>query len=170
MTYLYTSTQGTSVANFNTEPLSESVEKLDFSRLRYKYTDSNEAEMTKSQWDKAELEYRRFLHLKQLYPGVSLVPSKQIDQVWHAHILDTKAYREDCQAVFGRFIDHYPYFGIYGKEDYDNLISAFDQTIELYEKHFGTYPSKSSLNVARCEDHACHVPTECACRVEGACK
>ncbi len=152
------------------EPLSDSVQKLDFSRLRYKHTSSHEAEMTEAEWDKAELEYRRFLHLKQLYPGVSLVPSKQVDYVWHAHILDTKAYREDCQNLFGRFIDHYPYFGIYGKEDYANLVSAFDKTIELYEKHFGLYPSKSPLNAARCEDHSCHVPSECACRVAGACK
>lgn len=151
------------------DELLPTVQKLDFSRLRFKYAEASEAEMTGEQWDKAELEYRRFLHLKKLYPGVSMVPSKQVDQIWHAHILDTKAYREDCEKVFGRFIDHYPYFGIYGKEDYANLVSAFDKTIALYEKHFGLYPSKSPLNAARCEDHACHVPSECACRVAGAC-
>ena len=170
MINLTTSTFSSAASNFTAESLSPTVQCLDFSRLRHKYTTGHEAEMTEVEWDKAELEYRRFLHLKQLYPGISLVPSKQVDQIWHAHILDTKAYREDCQSLFGRFIDHYPYFGIYGKEDYANLVSAFDQTIELYEKHFGLYPSKSPLSAARCAEHACHVPSECACRVPGACK
>ena len=147
------------------------VSLLDFQRLKHKYTASSEAEMSAEQWDAAELEYRRFLTLKCLYPAVSLVPSKQIDAIWHAHILDTRAYREDCHQVFGRFIDHYPYFGIYGQDDYQELKHAFAHTVALYEKHFGAYPGGGSeAQAMRCKDHACHVPTTCACRVEGACK
>lgn len=152
--------------------LSIEVSSLDFRRLKFKYTMSSDAEFSEKTWDKAELEYRRFLDLKKLYPEVSLVPSKQIDKIWHAHILDTRAYREDCLAVFGKFIDHFPYFGIHGKDDYSNLQNAFNETIRLYEKHFGPYPSTSPLesNAARCQDHACHAPSSCACRVSGACK
>ena len=150
------------------------VKSLDFSCLRYKYTamtSTNDAEMSEQEWDRGEKEYRRFLSLKVIYPGISLVPSKLVDKIWHAHILDTRAYREDCQQVFGRFIDHFPYFGIYGKEDYKNLQNTFAKTRSLYEQHFGAYPSSSPLvNMAsRCEDHACHVPGDCACRVAGAC-
>ena len=147
------------------------VSLLDFARLKHKYTASSEAEMSVEQWDAAEQEYRRFLTLKCLYPAVALVPSKQVDEIWHAHILDTRAYREDCHQVFGRFIDHYPYFGIYGQEDYQELKNAFAHTVALYEKHFGAYPGGGNETQAtRCQDHACHVPTTCACRVEGACK
>jgi hypothetical protein len=147
------------------------VSQLNFQRLKHKHTESSEAEMSIEQWDAAELEYRRFLTLKCLYPAVSLVPSKQIDAIWHAHILDTRAYREDCHQVFGRFIDHYPYFGIYGQEDYQELKNAFAHTVALYEKHFCAYPGGGSgAHAMRCKDHACHVPTSCACRVEGACK
>ncbi|GAA5525298.1 hypothetical protein Maes01_01864 [Microbulbifer aestuariivivens] len=150
--------------------LSPAVASLDFARLKYKVTQTAEAEMTEEAWDKGEEEYRRFLTLKQMYPGVSLVPSKLVDQVWHAHILDTRAYREDCNTVFGRFIDHYPYFGIYGEDDQQALQDNFEQTIELYERHFGPYPSRTS-HPARCgDDHACHAPSACACRVPGACK
>lgn len=152
--------------------LEPAVEALDFSRLRHKYTASSEAEMTEEEWDFGELEYRRFLSLKVCYPGKPLVPSKLIDKIWHAHILDTKAYREDCDKVFGQFIDHFPYFGIYGTEDYRNLQFAYKETLALYEKHYGPYPRTSPfVHIAsRCEGHACHVPSECACRVEGACK
>lgn len=146
------------------------VKALNFERLKYKYTGSSEAEMTVEEWDLAELEYRRFLSLKVMYPNQALVPSKLVDKVWHAHILDTRAYREDCENVFGRFIDHFPYFGIYGKDDYQMLLDTFAETVATYEKHYGPYPSQEAINAARCQDHACHVPSECACRVEGACK
>lgn len=146
------------------------VAKLDFERLKHKHTESSEAEMTAEEWDVAEKEYRRFLSLKSFYPSVSLVPTKMIDEIWHAHILDTRAYREDCQTVFGQFIDHYPYFGIYGEEDYRDLQDAFERTVALYERHFGKFPTGHQTEAMRCADHACHVPTSCACRVTGACK
>jgi hypothetical protein len=152
--------------------LNPKVAALDFERIKYKYTASSESEMTAEQWDHAEQEYRRFLSLKVLYPSVSLVPSKEVDSIWHAHILDTRAYREDCESVFGRFIDHYPYFGIYGAEDYQSLKSAFAETVTLYEHHFGTFPHSVENHAARCGgDHSCHVPSACACRGgPGACK
>lgn len=146
------------------------IQELDFARLKHKYTETSEAEMTVEQWDIAETEYRRFLALKVFYPGVSLVPSKLVDKIWHAHILDTRAYREDCEKVFGRFIDHYPYFGINGDHDAHVLQYHFHKTIKLYEKHFGEYPKEQGIYASRCKDHACHVPTSCACRVSGACK
>ena len=144
------------------------VKHLDFDRLKHKYVHSDDAKMTAREWDLSEREYRRFLALKHLYPNAALVPSKQVDVIWHAHILDTRAYREDCETVFGRFIDHYPYFGIYGKEDHTLLQEAFTETINLYEKHFGTYPTKKPLDASRCQDHSCHVPSTCACRSPGA--
>ncbi|MDI6004316.1 glycine-rich domain-containing protein [Cobetia marina] len=149
------------------------VSRLDLARLKHKYTASSEAEMSVETWDQAEREYRRFLSLKAFYPAVSLVPSKEVDALWHAHILDTRAYREDCHLVFGRFIDHYPYFGIYGEDDYQQLKDAFAQTVALYEKHFGAYPGGGTESQAmRCGgDHKCHVPSACACRGgPGACK
>lgn len=155
-------------SSVNSNLLTDDVSELNFQRLKHKLTQTTEAEMTVEQWDAGELEYRRFLSLKQWYPGISLVPSKLVDKIWHAHILDTRAYREDCNNVFGRFIDHYPYFGIYGEDDYQALQHSFTQTIALYERHFGDYPKETT--VSRCEEHACHVPGECACRVAGTCK
>jgi len=152
------------------EQLHKAVEALDFSKLRYKHTQSDEKEMTEQDWNKAEREYRRFLSLKCWYPKESLVPSKEIDKIWHAHILDTRAYRDDCLQLFGHFMDHYPYFGIFGDEDYQMLVEAFSKTKELYEQHFGSWPYPDPIDAARCEDHACHVPSTCACRVPGACK
>jgi len=149
--------------------LHPSVESLDFERLKWKLCESGEAKMTKEECELAEQEYKRYLTLKKLYPGVELAPNKLLDEFWHAHILDTVSYHADCDAVFGYFLHHFPYFGIYGEDDYQNLVSAFDKTVELYEIHFGKYPEKLN-NAARCQDHPCHVPSTCACRAPGTCK
>lgn len=155
--------------------INKSVHAINFQKLKWKLTKSAEATWSDEVCDFAELEYKKFLTLKLLYPKVSFVPSKIVDKFWHEHILDTKSYAEDCMMLFGSFLHHYPYFGIYGDDDQQALQVAFDETIALYESHFGSYPtdasfSKQSVEAARCSNHACHVPSSCACRVPGACK
>ncbi|MCK4794542.1 MAG: hypothetical protein KAV87_63015 [Desulfobacteraceae bacterium] len=139
--------------------LPEDILALNFERLKHKVTSTSGAEMSREELDAAEPEYRRFLALKVFYPGLSLVPSKQVAKLWHAHILDTRAYREDCEKVFGRFIDHYPYFGMYGKEDYQSLQILLAQTIELYERHFGPYPKASYTLANPCQNDVCREVT-----------
>ena len=151
------------------DQLHPSVEALDFDRLKWKLCQSAEAKMSPTDCDFAEQEYRRYLTLKKIYPGKELVPNKLVDEFWHAHILDTVAYHADCKAVFGAYLHHFPYFGIYGEEDYKNLVDGFDETKKLYERHFGEYPRKLDT-ASRCEDHPCHAPSECACRAPGTCK
>ena len=54
-------------------------------------------------------EYLVFMHLKSKHRTPGLVgPSNVIDDVWHAHIVDTKNYRLFCNAYFGEFVDHDP--------------------------------------------------------------
>lgn len=36
------------------------------------------------------------------------MPSKVVDEAWHAFILDTEAYSEFCKQAFGRFMHHHP--------------------------------------------------------------
>ncbi|WP_206696905.1 glycine-rich domain-containing protein [Marinomonas algicola] len=158
-----------------TDGVNKSVHAIDFQKLKWKLTKSAEATWSDDMCDFAELEYKKFLTLKLLYPRVSLVPSKIVDKFWHEHILDTKSYAEDCMTLFGSFLHHYPYFGIYGDDDQKALQVAFDETIAVYESHFGSYPtdvlfSQQNVEAARCSDHACHAPSTCACRVPGACK
>ena len=148
---------------------------LNFEKLKWNLSKSTEASWTVAMCDYAEEEYKKFLSLKLLYPNASLVPSKFVDMFWHEHILDTKSYLEDCNKIFGHFIHHYPYFGIYGEEDQKALQKSFSETVKLYEVHFGKYPTEDLFGeevhkAARCEDHACHAPSSCACRSPGACK
>jgi hypothetical protein len=110
----------------------------------------------------AELEYRRFLHLRLRHPNVSLVPSLRIDEFWHAHILDTRAYARDCEVVFGHFLHHCPNFGRFGDDDQAELRAAFAHTQRLYLLEFGEPLVES--RAARCQNKPCHAPTPCRCR------
>jgi len=87
--------------------------------------------------EQMELSYRRFLTLMAKYPDETIAPSKDVDRFWHAHILDTLKYAEDCERVFGRFVHHFPYFGMRGEEDARNLAVAAERTRALHEQEFG---------------------------------
>ena len=67
--------------------------------------------------DEALFYYRCFLQAILDSPDTPVVPSKEIDEVWHQHILDTEKYMTDCQEVFGRYVHHFPYSGLRGEED-----------------------------------------------------
>jgi hypothetical protein len=86
--------------------------------------------------DAAEAAYRRFLALRALHPEVTLVPTGTIDEFWHQHILDTVRYSDDCERVFGGFMDHDPYFGGPDDEAEANAV-AFEATKRLYLATFG---------------------------------
>ena len=87
------------------------------------------------------VEYRRFLALTRRYPNDAIVPSKIVDTLWHGHILDTQAYAADSERLFGFFLHHFPYFGMRGPADAQALGDAYDNTLGLYEKHFGLPPT-----------------------------
>jgi hypothetical protein len=54
---------------------------------------------------KAIREYKKFIYLGAVSDFV-VTPSKIIDQVWHEHLLFTKAYRDFCSGVPGFRFDH----------------------------------------------------------------
>src|SRR5690349_13523686 len=71
--------------------------------------------MTKLGWSsekaqRVENSYRRFLYALAHKKENDLLspPSQEVDDFWHQHILDTRKYREDCNTVFGHYIDHTP--------------------------------------------------------------
>jgi hypothetical protein len=82
-------------------------------------------------------QYRKYLFLNVKYPDQIIPPSDDIDELWHNHILDTHLYIKDCDALFGKYKHHYPYFGIDEKSDMNDLNKAFNNTKELYLKEFG---------------------------------
>lgn len=118
------------------------IASIDFSMLIYKICTPSPTQSVI--WDypvalEAIEVYRKWLWLVRKYGGEyqALPPSIEIDEIWHHHILDTLKYSEDCKAVFGQFLHHYPYFGMRGHNDFLDLNSSFEITMMLYEKEYG---------------------------------
>lgn len=100
--------------------------------------------------------YKRFLALATKYPDATLVPSVLVDEVWHQHILDTRRYQTDCNAIFGHFFHHNPRRPASGAEE-ARMQAAFRQTNMLYRSEFGEYPADDAslgrlqLSAATCD-------------------
>lgn len=86
-------------------------------------------------------DYKKFLFLKRKHiaDNYYLPPTADIDEIWHHHILDTRQYHQDCQAIFGEYLHHCPYFGLRGKADFQALLDAFEITQQVYFDEFGDY-------------------------------
>lgn len=127
---------------------------LDLSDIRMKLADADEGPgIAAAQLDTMAAEYRKFLALHLAFPDAVIVPCKIVDEIWHQHILDTAAYRRDCDAIFGRFLDHYPYFGMRDEAEAQELSDAYGDTLALYRDAFGEPPAETWISkdgVARC--------------------
>ena len=88
-----------------TQTFLQKLKELDFEPIAHQLMQSG---WTHQQTMRAMNRYKVFLLLIFLYPHTPLAPTQEIDQVWHCHILHTRKYREDCQMLFGYFIDHEP--------------------------------------------------------------
>jgi len=134
--------------------LKEAIARIDLRRVVAKLMDRDHGKGWCSAKARNILKrYRRFLYLTvtQVDP---VVPTEDIDELWHAHILDTRAYAADCKATFGFFLHHFPYFGLRDHEDADALRKAFERTSALYEAKYGEpyelYSSAAPLKCASC--------------------
>ena len=53
--------------------------------------------------------YRQFLALVALYPERQFgMVQGGVDELWHAHLLDTVEYQRMCREVFGQMVHHCP--------------------------------------------------------------
>jgi hypothetical protein len=96
----------------------------------------------------AELWYRRFLQLsleRGSKPFYAI--TEQADHVWHAHILFTRKYRQDCERIFGGYLDHMP-----ADKGPDSLSKERQRrAAALYLKEFAVVPPPVKV--------PCYVPT-----------
>jgi hypothetical protein len=135
----------------NIDEAKSRIDMLDLDCIKVKLMDSDEGEgWDRETVERLDREYRRFLFLTVTRPE-SIVPSKEVDAFWHAHILDTQKYAADCEHMFGFFVHHFPYFGMRGDEDAQNLKHAFASTQTIYEEVYGEpYPEAASADCENC--------------------
>ena len=83
-------------------------------------------------------EYKKFVYLG-IVSDASVTPPKVIDQVWHEHLLFTRAYRDFCRDVLGRDFDHNPEL-VQSKGQTDRFQVQYAATLALYQSEFDREP------------------------------
>ena len=80
--------------------------------------------------------YEKFLKLIAKYPGRPFAPTRNIDRMWHMHMLSPVAYYRDCMNLFGSILDHDGGFGMMPEEE-TQLKSTFEETAQLWALEYG---------------------------------
>lgn len=111
---------------------------LDALDLRYIIRVMCSSQYPLPRWTEADAQhcaqlYKNFLWLNKKYLPQPLVPTREIDEFWHNHILYTKQYMHDCQAIFGFYFHHAPSSP---DENPEILVDNFVTTRRLYLAEF----------------------------------
>ncbi len=129
------------------EEIKDYIFNMDMSMIFFKMTDEECAGELGLLWEEdaafAINQYRQYLYLIRKY-NKNISHTLAIDAVWHNHILDTRKYVQDCQAIFGLYLHHYPYFGSRDDEDREHLEMAFENTKILFKKEFNVDITKDA--------------------------
>lgn len=94
--------------------------------------------------------YKMYLCLLYLYPDIRLIPTQEVDLIWHQHLLHELRYRQHCLFLFGYIVNHYQYSCvILENEAYQQILdTSFSITCLLYRRHFGlNLQNLSSLTI-----------------------
>jgi hypothetical protein len=115
------------------------VNNLDWKSLAHKLTLCEHGHgWTDKKTEVAIARYKMFLCLQYLFPNIELVPTQEIDEVWHTHILlNTYQYIQDCQHLYGYILHHRSTVGVTDETQSQNQDTAFAFTLTLFREIFG---------------------------------
>lgn len=74
--------------------------------------------------------YEKFIRLFKKKHDTVIVPTFDIDVLWHAHMLTPEMYASDMKNVLGRVLDHDDGF------DKNNLVAGFASTENIWEREY----------------------------------
>ena len=123
-----------------TEQVLAAIGTLDLESVKTRLRDPDLGEgWTREYAASIEQAYKTFLSMIVKYQdhAEEIMLSKDVDEFWHTHILQTMKYADDCQAVFGTFLHHAPHVGELTEADHAKRAAQTDKTRGLYEREFG---------------------------------
>jgi hypothetical protein len=109
-------------------------QSLDLNPIKYKLM--KDKDWTLERANQVEPQYKAFLFLIGSKVKAEFVPTFDIDEMWHTHILDTRKYMTDCALHFGAYIHHYPYLGMKDAEDRSRAETLFASTCTTIAEAF----------------------------------
>ena len=125
-------------------------------------SESETREWVAEKLDESIERYRRFFALAR--SGERVAPTRDIDMVWHLHMLSPVAYHNDCMAYLGRILDHDGGFG-QTPEEVVILSGVFAETARRWEEAFGEPYVAGAGGGTRCW-HDCQDRCWHACKSE----
>lgn len=96
-------------------------------------SESETSEWIAEKVDESIERYRKFFALAR--SGERLAPTRDIDMIWHLHMLAPVAYYNDCMSYLGHILDHNGGFGQTPEESVV-LADLFAQTSRCWEEVF----------------------------------
>jgi hypothetical protein len=124
----------------STHEVIAAIQALDLESVKSRVMDAELGEGWSREYaDSIATAYKTYLTMLVKYPedAEDILLSKDVDEFWHTHILQTRKYREDCQKTFGNFLDHEPHVGRVTAEDHEKRTAQAQRTQSLYEREFG---------------------------------
>ncbi len=115
--------------------MSEHVISIDL-REAARRSESFPKDWTEAKTLTAITRYEKFLRLVAVDPHRPVAPTRDIDVIWHLHMLSPRAYYQDCQRLFGSILDHDGGFGIESHE-IPILKATFEETARAWEQLYG---------------------------------
>ena len=116
------------------------IQSLDLDAVKVRIMDAELGEgWTREYADSIEAAYKTYLTMLVKHPddAEDILLSKDVDEFWHTHILQTRKYAEDCQSVFGNFLHHEPHVGERTAADLEKRAAMAERTRGLYAREFG---------------------------------
>ena len=117
------------------------IQALDLEPVKLRVMDAELGEgWTREYADSIELAYKNYLTMLAKYQehAEDILLSRDVDEFWHTHILQTIKYTEDCERVFGTFLHHSPHVGERSQADMEKRSVLAEKTRDLYQREFGS--------------------------------
>src|SRR6266581_4478648 len=129
------------------------IRALDLEPIKLRVMDPELGEgWTREYAETIERAYKNYLTMLVKHPENTedIVVSKDVDEFWHAHILHTMKYTEDCERVFGTYLHHNPDIGGRAPAEIERKAALVEKTRRLYQQEFGrTQDSRGALSEIR---------------------
>ena len=129
------------LTNKPVEEVIAAIQALDLESVKLRVMDPELGEGWSREYaDSIEAAYKNYLTMLAKYQddAEDIMLSKDVDEFWHTHILQTMKYADDCQKVFGTFLHHNPYIGERTPELLEKRATAAEKTRRLYQQEFGS--------------------------------
>jgi len=130
-------------ARITDKPITEiisAIESLDLEPVKQRLMDEELGEGWSREYaDSIGIAYRNYLMMlaKHQEHAEEIVLSKDVDEFWHTHILQTIKYTEDCERIFGVYLHHNPHVGARTQADIDEKEVLAKKTQMMYRDEFG---------------------------------